>query len=82
MDCCNLQKQLENRHPTVFVVAFLSCMLSLIISYSRLYTVFAIYELKLQSVSFASLSPSLFANLQLQLFAELSTLRGVVHCCG
>ncbi len=34
--------------------------------------------LKLQSVSFASLSPSLFENLELQLLAELSSLRGVV----
>ncbi len=33
--------------------------------------------LKLQSVSFASLSPSLFENLELQLFAELSCLRGL-----
>ncbi len=36
--------------------------------------------LKLQSVSFASLSPSLFENLQLQLFAQLSSLRGL--CTG
>ncbi len=34
--------------------------------------------LKLQSVSFASLSPSLFENLELQLCVELSSLRGVV----
>ncbi len=38
------------------------------------------YILKLQSVSFASLSPSLFENLELQLFAELSSLRGL--CSG
>ncbi len=38
--------------------------------------------LKLQSVSFISLSPSLFENLELQLLAELSSVRGVVprHC--
>ncbi len=40
---------------------------------------FHIY-LKLQSVSFASLSPSLFEILELQLFEELSSLRGV--CSG
>ncbi len=34
--------------------------------------------LKLQSISFASLSPSLFENLELQVLAELSCLRGVV----
>ncbi len=33
--------------------------------------------LKLQSVSFASLSPSLFENLELQIFAELFSLPGV-----
>ncbi len=32
--------------------------------------------LKLQSVSFASLSPSMFENLELQLLAEFSCLRG------
>ncbi len=36
-----------------------------------------IINLKLQSVSFASLSPSLFENLELQLLAELSLLRGL-----
>ncbi len=36
--------------------------------------------LKLQSVSFASLSPSLFENLELQLCAELFSLRGL--CVG
>ncbi len=36
--------------------------------------------LKLQSVSFASLSPSLFENLQLQLFVQISSLRGL--CVG
>ncbi len=35
-------------------------------------------RLKLQSLSFASLSPSLFENLELQLCAELSSLHGVV----
>ncbi len=35
--------------------------------------------LKLQSVSFASLLPSLFENLQLQLFAELSSFRVVLR---
>ncbi len=35
-------------------------------------------NLKLQSISFASLSPSLFENLELQLCAELSSVRGVV----
>ncbi len=34
-------------------------------------------SLKLQSISFASLSPSLFENLELQLLAELSSLRGL-----
>ncbi len=34
--------------------------------------------LKLQFVSFASLSPSLFENLELHLFAEFSSVRGVV----
>ncbi len=43
---------------------------------------FVIYYLKLQSVSFASLSPSLFENLELQLFAELFSLRGVVSRHG
>ncbi len=38
--------------------------------------------LKLQSVSFASLSPSLFENLELQLFVELSSMRGVVSRHG
>ncbi len=33
--------------------------------------------LKLQSVSFASLSPSLFNNLELQLCSELFSLRGL-----
>ncbi len=43
----------------------------------------AIYSpLKLQSVSFASLSPSLFEHLELQLFAELSSVRGVVLRLG
>ncbi len=36
------------------------------------------WNLKLQSVSFASLSPSLYENLELQLCAELSSVRGVV----
>ncbi len=42
------------------------------------------FFLKLQSVSFASLSPSMFENLELQLLAELSSLRGVVsrHGCS
>ncbi len=35
-----------------------------------------------QSVSFASLSPSLFENLELQLFVELSSLRGIVSRHG
>ncbi len=34
--------------------------------------------LKQQSISFASLSPSMFENLELQLLAELSCLSGVV----
>ncbi len=34
--------------------------------------------LKLQSIRFASLSPSLFENLELQLCAELSSMRGFV----
>ncbi len=34
-------------------------------------------SLKLQSVNFASLLPSLFENLELQLCAELSSLRGL-----
>ncbi len=38
--------------------------------------------LKLQSVSFASLLPSLFENLELQLCAELTSLRGVVIRCS
>ncbi len=38
--------------------------------------------LKLQSISFASLSPSLFENLELQLFVELSSLRRVVRLHG
>ncbi len=38
--------------------------------------------LKLQSVSFASLSPSLFENLELQLCAELYSLHGVVFRHG
>ncbi len=41
---------------------------------------FCFLYLKLQSVSFASLSPSLFENLELQLLAELSCLRG--RCSG
>ncbi len=39
-------------------------------------------KLKLQSLSFASLSPSLFENLELQLLAELTSLRGVVRRHG
>ncbi len=35
-------------------------------------------NLKLQSIRFASLLPSLFENLELHLFAELSSVRGVV----
>ncbi len=35
------------------------------------------HSLKLQSVSFASLSPSLFENLELQLCAELYCLCGM-----
>jgi len=38
--------------------------------------------LKLQSVSLASFPPSLFENLELQLFAELSSVRGVVSRNG
>ncbi len=38
--------------------------------------------LKLQCVSFASLSQSLFENLELQLFVELSWLRGDVRQHG
>ncbi len=38
---------------------------------------FADCKLKLQSVSFASLSPSLFENLELQLLAELSSVCGL-----
>ncbi len=38
----------------------------------------SVHSLKLQSVSFASLPPSLFENLELQLCAELSSVRGVV----
>ncbi len=38
----------------------------------------SLQPLKLQSVSFASLSPSMFENLELQLCAELSSVRGVV----
>ncbi len=38
--------------------------------------------LKLQSVTFASLSPSLFENLELQFLAELSSVRGVVIRCS
>ncbi len=34
--------------------------------------------LKLQSVTFAFLSPSMFENLELQFLAELSSVRGVV----
>ncbi len=34
--------------------------------------------LKLQSVGFASMLPSLFENLELQLLVELFSLRGVV----
>ncbi len=41
-----------------------------------------IYDLKLQSISFASLSPSLFENLELQLFAELSSLHGLCFRYG
>ncbi len=37
-----------------------------------------VHYLKLQSVSFASLSSSLFETLELQLCAELSSVRGVV----
>ncbi len=35
------------------------------------------HELKLQFVSLASLSPSLFENLELQQYAELSSLCGL-----
>ncbi len=38
------------------------------------------YSLKLQSISFASLSPSLFEYLELQFLVELSRLRGL--CSG
>ncbi len=38
--------------------------------------------LKLKSISIASLSPSLFENLEQQVLAELSCLRGVVRCHG
>ncbi len=37
-----------------------------------------IIYLKLQSVTFTSLSPSMFENLELQFLAELSSVRGVV----
>ncbi len=37
-------------------------------------------SLKLQSVSFASLSLSMFENLELQLFVQLCSLRGL--CSG
>ncbi len=39
---------------------------------------FLLLYLKQQSISFASLSPSMFENLELQLLAELSCLSGVV----
>ncbi len=39
-------------------------------------------HLKLQSVGFASLSPSMFENLELQLCAELSSVCGVVIRCS
>ncbi len=38
--------------------------------------------LKQQSVTFASLSPSLFENLELQFLVESSSLRGVVSRHG
>ncbi len=39
-----------------------------------------IFFFKLQSVSFASLSPSMFENLELPLFVQLCSLRGL--CSG
>ncbi len=41
-----------------------------------------IHYLKLQSVTFTSLSPSMFENLELQFLAELSSVRGVVIRCS
>ncbi len=41
------------------------------------------HMLKLQSVTFTSLSPSMFENLELQLLAELSSVhRVVIRCSG
>ncbi len=39
-------------------------------------------NLKLQSVTFTSLSPSMFENLELQFLAELSSYSGVVIRCS
>ncbi len=39
-------------------------------------------NLKLQSVTFTSLLPSMFENLELQILAELSSVHGVVIRCS
>ncbi len=44
--------------------------------------VFSFFFLKLQSVTFTSLSLSMFENLELQFLAELSSVRGVVIRCS
>ncbi len=61
----------------------LLCLLSFVCLYFCVFTFLAIcscinLNLKLQSVSFTSLSRSMFENLELQLLAELSSLHGVV----
>ncbi len=43
---------------------------------------FEMLSLKLQSVTFTSLSPSMFENLELQFLAELFSVRGVVIRCS
>ncbi len=41
------------------------------------------FNLKMQSVTFTSLSPSMFENLELQFLVELSSVHGVVfRCCA
>ncbi len=46
------------------------------------FSYFQYFYLKLQSVTFTSLSPSMFENLELQFLVELSSVRGVVRCSG
>ncbi len=59
-----------NKHTTLVVYVHIQYVCSVVI------------KLKLQSVTFTSLSPSMFENLELQFLEELSSVRRVVIWCS